>query len=170
MNKLILSFMLMGFSAAAVASVSNVVMIDMQRAVQSTTAGKKAKSTLETEFNKKKAELQKKEGELKKMGEELEKKAAVLSEDARRKKQTEMQQEMMKFRQQVQESQTDIQKREREITKPILDKMADILQNLGKEEKYTMILEKGENNVIWVAKEADITDKVVARFEKEYKK
>ena len=39
--------------------------VDMQKAIQETAAGKKAKKELEDEFNKKKKDLEKKEGDIK---------------------------------------------------------------------------------------------------------
>ena len=57
--------------------------IDMQAAIQATSAGKNAKKKLEKEFNKKKDELKKKEGKIKKEAEEFEKKQMVLSEKVR---------------------------------------------------------------------------------------
>src|SRR3954471_11767940 len=54
--------------------------VDLQRAIQGTTTGKKAKADLEGEFNKKQKEIQKKESDLKKMQEDLEKKKMALTE------------------------------------------------------------------------------------------
>ena len=93
-NMLIVLSMLMTASFAH--AEAKVGYIDMQKAIQSTSAGKKAKTELEGDFNKKKKELEKKEADLKKMGEDLEKKKSVLSEDALNKKQAEFQEEMLK--------------------------------------------------------------------------
>lgn len=140
--------------------------VDMQKAVQSTDSGKKAKKDLETEFEKKKKELQAKEGDLKKMGEDLEKKKSVLSEEALAKKQGEFQEEMMKYREVVGKSQMDLQKKERDLTQPILDKMRRVIEKVAKEKGYNMVL---ENNamVLFAAKDNDLTDDVVKAFEKE---
>lgn len=143
--------------------------IDMQKAIQETSVGKKAKRELEKEFNAKKAELQKKEGDLKKMSEDLEKKSAALSDDARAKKQQELQQEMLKFQREVGESQLNIQKKERELTSPILEKLQAAIEKVAKDGGYTMILEKSEQSVIWAKKEIDLTDAVVKEFEKTVK-
>ena len=72
--------------------------IDMQKAIQQTKAGQKAKSDLEKEVETRKKELQAKEKDIKKMGEDFEKKSAVLSDEVRSKKQMEIQEEMMKWR------------------------------------------------------------------------
>ena len=143
--------------------------MDMQKAIQETSVGKKAKKDLEKEFNAKKAELQKKEGDLKKMDEDLRKKAAALSDEAKGKKMQELQTEAMKFQREVGESQMAIQKKERELTQPILEKLQTALEKVAKEGGYTMVLEKGEQSVIWAKKDLDLTDAVVKEFEKNVK-
>ncbi len=140
--------------------------VDMQKAIQATSTGKKAKAELEGEFNKKKKELEKKEADLKKMGEDLERKKAVLSEDVFQKKQGEFQEEMMKYREVVGKSQVEIQKKERDLTAPILEKLKAAIEKIAKDDKYTMIFEKNENSVLWAGKESDLTDKVVTEYEK----
>lgn len=139
--------------------------VDMQKAIQSTKAGQKAKKDLEAEFEKRKKTLQSKESALKKMGEELEKKAMVLSEDVRAKKQKEFQTSMMEFQQTVQKNQKEIQEQERKLTEPILKKLQSVIEDMAKKDTYTVILEKRENGVLWAQKELDITEKVVKAFE-----
>ena len=95
----------------------------MQKAIQGTDAGKKAKKDLEKEFNEKKVELQTKEKDLKKMTEDFEKKSSVLSDEVKQKKQQEIQEEMLKYRELVGKSQMAIQDRERNLTAPILEKL-----------------------------------------------
>ena len=143
--------------------------VDLQKAIQETTVGKKAKKELESEFNAKKVELQKKETDLKKMNEDLEKKKVALSDDVRQKKSQELQQEMMKFQREVGESQMNIQKKERELTQPILEKLQAAMEKVAKAGGYTMIFEKSEQSVLWAKKDVDLTDAVVKEFEKTQK-
>ncbi|MGZ3772637.1 MAG: OmpH family outer membrane protein [Pseudobdellovibrionaceae bacterium] len=145
---------------------SKVGVVDMQKAIQSTAVGKKAKGELEGEFNKKKKELEKKEADLKKMGEDLEKKKSVLSEDALAKKQAEFQEEMLKYRDVVGKSQVEIQKKERELTAPILEKMKKVIAKVAKDKGYTMVLENSQM-VLYSTAESDLTDEVIKAFEKE---
>ena len=140
--------------------------IDMQKAIQTTDSGKKAKKELETEFNSKKKELQEKEKDLKKMSEDLEKKNMVLSDEVKQKKQMEFQEEMIKYRDLVGKSQAAIQERERSLTAPILEKLRAIIGDIGEKEKYTVILEKQENSVLWAPKRIDLTERVIAEFNK----
>lgn len=164
-NLLIVLSMLMTASFAHAAD-AKVGYVDMQKAIQSTSAGKKAKSELEGEFNKKKKELEKKEADLKKMGEDLEKKKSVLSEEALGKKQAEFQEEMLRYRDVVGKSQLEIQKKERELTAPILDKMKKVIAKLAKDKGYTMVIENSQM-VLYATPDADLTEQVIKAYESE---
>lgn len=165
MKKMILALGLL-LAASFAQAETKVGFVDMQKAIQSTAAGKKAKGELETEFNKKKKDLEKKEADLKKMGEDLEKKKSVLSEDALMKKQTEFQEEMLKYRDIVGKSQAEIQKKERELTAPILEKMRKVIGKISKEKGYTLVLENSQM-VLFSVPENDLTDDVIKAFDKE---
>jgi outer membrane protein len=153
-------------SAAIAKADTKIGFVDMQKAIQATAAGKKAKIELETDFNKKKKELEKKESDLKKMGEDLEKKKSVMSEEALGKKQAEFQEEMMKYREVVGKSQVEIQKKQGELTAPILEKMKKTIAKLAKDNGYSLILENSQM-VLFSTAESDLTDEIVKSFEKE---
>lgn len=155
--------MLFGFVAGAEVKIGYV---DMQKAIQETGAGKKAKKELEEDYNKKKKDLEKKEADLKKMNEDLEKKSLVLSDEIRSKKQQELQQEMLKYRDLVGKSQMEIQKKERDLTAPIVDGLRKLLGEMAEKEGLTVVLEKSEQSVLWAKKEIDLTPKLIEEFEK----
>jgi outer membrane protein len=138
----------------------------MQKAIQETSAGKKAKKELEDEFNKKKKELEKREADIKKMGEDFEKRSMAMNEDARMKKQAEIQGQMRQYQEMAGKSQMEIQKRERDLTQPIVAKLRAIIDDIAKKEDFTMILERSEQSVMWAKKDTDLTDRVIREFEK----
>ena len=152
--------------AAAAHAETKIGFVDMQKAIQSTSAGKKAKAELEGEFNKKKKDLEKKEADLKKMGEDLEKKKSVLSEEALGKKQAEFQEEMLKYRDVVGKSQIEIQKKERDLTAPILEKMKKVIAKIAKDKGYTLVMENNQG-ILFAAPDSDLTDEVIKAYEKE---
>lgn len=140
--------------------------VDLQKAIQSTALGKKAKTELEAEFNKRKKDIESKQADIKKMGEDLEKKKAVLSEEALAKKQAEIQEEMMKYQELVGKNQMEIQKKQNELTAPILEKMKTLLDKMAKSEGYSAIFEKNEQSVLWIKAEFNLTDKLIKEFDK----
>lgn len=167
MKKIILSLVLVvGMQGIASAADSKIGYVDIQKAIQSTKAGKKAKKQLETQFNKKKKELAKLESDIKKMTKDLEKKKLVLTDEKRLKKQQEIQREMLKYREMVGKSQVEIQEKERKLTLPILKKIRTVIGKIAEKEGYTFVLEKSEQSVLWAKKEADLTEKVVKAYDK----
>lgn len=146
---------------------SKVGYVDVQKAVQATSAGKKAKESLDAEFQKRKGSLDKRKADIEKMGQDLEKKKSVLSEEVLNKKQMELQEEMMKFQKTVGENQLEIQKKQEELVKPILVKMKGIIEKVAQEKGFTIVIENKEQTVLYAAKDADLTDDVVKAFEKE---
>jgi len=140
--------------------------VNMQKAIQASAAGKKAKAELEGDFEKKKKELQKKEADLKKMGEDLERKKSVLSEDILQKKQAEFQEEMLKFRQIVGTNQMEIQKKEQDLTAPIIEKMKKAIEKVAKDKSLTLVLENTAM-ILYAESSLDVTDDVLKAFEKE---
>lgn len=141
--------------------------VDIQKAIQATEAGKKAKKELEAEFNKKKKVLEGKEKDLNEMRTDLEKKAMVLSEEVRDKRRAELQEEFMKYQKLASESQQSIQNRERELTGPIVEKMLKVVAKVAEKEGYSMIFVKNEQTLLWARKDLELTDRLVAEFEKE---
>ncbi|MGE3760354.1 MAG: OmpH family outer membrane protein [Pseudobdellovibrionaceae bacterium] len=164
-------------TTSANAEDSKIAVVDIRKAVQATSSGKKARTDLEGEFNKRKKELEKKEGDLKKMREDLEKKRSVLSEEVLAKRQGEFQEEMAKFQDTVAKNQMEIRKKEQDLMAPILDKMKSAIEKVATEKGITVVLQRAEETlpwseqgVVWAAKNTDITDAVIAQFEKENKK
>ncbi len=154
------------FTVNAMAADFKVGIVDMQKAIQSSAAGKKAKKEVEGDFEKKKKDLKKKEDDLKKRVEEFEKKQAVLSDKVRQEQQADLQKDMMQFREEVGKSQMTIQQRERELTKPILEKLQKIIGEIAKEKDFSVVLEKAEQSVMFAKSELDITDEVIKRADK----
>jgi outer membrane protein len=141
--------------------------IDMQKVVQGTAAGKKIKKDLEGEYEKKKKEIKKKEDDFKKRVEEFEKKRQVLSDKVREEQQMELQMDMRKFQEEVQKSQMGMQQKEVEGVKPSIEKIQKVIAEIAKEKDLSVVLEKSERGgVIWAKSEFDITEEVTKRADK----
>lgn len=165
MKKFLVSTLVLLMASPALAN--KVGYIDMQKVVQSTKAGKKAKESLDGEFKKRKEGLDKKKADIEKMGMDLEKKKTVLSEEVLGKKQMELQEEMMKFQKVVAENQMEIQKKEKDLLEPILEKLKKTIERVAQEKGFTMVLEKQGQNVVFAQKDMDLSEDVIKAFEKE---
>ncbi len=155
--------------STAVASDLKLGVVDMQRALQSVEAGKKAKASLEKEFNEKKKELQSQEAGIKKMADEAKKQSAAWSEQHRAKKQAEIQEKIMKFQELTARSQAEIQRKEQELTEPLIRSLRKIVEDLAKQKNYSMVLEKGGTTVLFHQEKDDLTEEVISVFNKQNK-
>ncbi|MGZ3772221.1 MAG: OmpH family outer membrane protein, partial [Pseudobdellovibrionaceae bacterium] len=140
MNKLLLLFSIL-FITAQVHAEFKIGYVDLQKALQATSAGKKANKELEQEFTKRKKEFEKMEADIKKLAEDTERKKSVLSEEAFTRKQQELQQEMIKYRETVSKAQADLQLKGLQLSSPLLDKMKTIIKTMATEKGYSMIFE-----------------------------
>jgi outer membrane protein len=135
--------------------------VDMQKCIQTSSAGKRARAELEGAFNKKKKELQDQEASLKKQQEEFVKKAAALSDAAKKEQQAKFQEKVMKYQELVQKSQADIQKKEQEMSEPIIRKIREKVSEIARKKSFGLVLEKNDNIVIYTDGKTDITEDVL---------
>jgi outer membrane protein len=138
--------------------------VDLQKALQTIEAGKTAKANLEKDVTSKRSLLEKQQQALQSEAEAFEKKAAIMNETAKVAKQAELQKKFAELQKSAAESQMELQKRERELTKPLIDELRSIIEALGKEKSYQLILEKNEGAVHFAESGADLTDTVIERF------
>ena len=116
--------------------------IDIQKAVSGTKEWKKEFLSFKATFNREKKLISNKEGQLKKMIENLNKQGMVLNPELKKKKEEEVLKKKRDFERYVQDRNEELAKKEKEITNRILRKMAGVINKLGKEKHFTMILEK----------------------------
>jgi len=153
-----------GLGQGAHAASIKIGLVDLQKALQSVDAGKAAKANLEKEMNAKKAELEKAQAQLQSDAEAFEKKAAIMNDAAKAKKQADLQKRFQDFQKSAAESQLDLQKRERELTKPLIDELRSIVEGIGKEKGFQLVLEKNEGAVLYAENGTDLTSSVIERF------
>src|SRR6266404_3077232 len=90
--------------------------VDLQRALNETEDGRKAKANLKKVFDQKQKELDEQQQELKKAIDDLDKKRTLLPADKVREKETELQGRMQKVEQTYLRHQQDLQAKEQEAT------------------------------------------------------
>src|SRR5258707_13686799 len=108
-----------------------VAVVDLQRALNETEDGRRAKATLKRLFKARQKALDDKQQELKKMGEDLEKQKNVLSKEALQKQQEELQQKVIELQSTYMEYQRELASKEAELTKVIVDRMESIMRHIG---------------------------------------
>jgi Skp family chaperone for outer membrane proteins len=57
----------------------------------------------------------------------------------------------------------DIRRKDREYTDKVLRDLARIVQTIGEEGNYTVVLEPNQPTIIYISKGLDLTDEVIKR-------
>ena len=137
--------------------------VDLVKALNESEAGKKAKSELEFLIKSKQVAIDEKGKTIEKGKNDLEKQASVLSQDARKSKEDELERLIREYQRLVADSQAEVKKKEGELTGDILKNIRAIIQKIGQDEAYTLILENAEGQILYSKKEIDLTDMVIKK-------
>ncbi len=137
--------------------------IDLQKVLNESEAGAKAKSNLEVLIKSKESVIEEKSKVIEKLRGELEKQVSVLSAGAKKSKEDELEKLLREYQRAVQDSQVEVKKKEGELTEAIIKEVREILEKIGVEEGYTLIIERGM--VLYSSKGIDITDSVLKKYD-----
>ena len=113
------------------------------------------------------AQKQRMEQEIARMGEELNAQSPMLSEEKKQERRLEMNRKMDEYKRFMEETFGDnglAAKRNKELTQPIVDKINRIIEQIAIEQKYTMVFDVAQANVVYADKKLDLTDLVLTRL------
>jgi len=139
-------------------------MVDLQTAVASTKAGKKAKSKLEKVASKKQKELDDKVEKLKKLEEEMKKQMPLMSDGGKQDMLERYRKEGLELQQLYVDNQTYLAEQKAKVLEPILKKMGAIIHDLALSEGYTVILDRSDGMVLYFQPSTDLTPEVIKRY------
>ena len=143
--------------------------VDIREVMLGSAAGKKASDEIKKVYEKNKSLIQESETELKKLKDELEKQRAILTETALKEKESAYQKKFRDYQILVKDANDDLQSRDQEISKILIPEILKVVDDIGKKEKYTMIIDVSAIPVAYHAKESNLTKKVIDEFNKTYK-
>jgi outer membrane protein len=164
-NLIAVSFLLGSFSVPALAAAdgSKYAFVDLQRALEETEDGKKAKAKLKADFDRKQQELDQKQEELKKMKEAFDKKAQLMKPEALQKEQKELQDRFVELQNIYARLQKDLAQKEQDATRGIFGKLQAVVGKIAEREHFAMVLEKNAA-VVWGQPSLDITNEVIRMY------
>ena len=165
MTQKLLAFMLLGsFLAPTVALAEpKLAVVDLQRALEETEDGKKAKAKLKADFDRKQQELDAKQDELKKMKDDLDKKLPLMKPEAADAEKKKFQDRFVELQQTYQRLQQDLAKKEQDATSGIFRKLSTVVGTIAEREHFAMVLEKN-SAVVWSQPALDITNEVIRLY------
>lgn len=140
--------------------------VDMEQALSSTDEGKSAREELGRKEREARGQVEPMVERFQALQEEMKGKKYVLSEEALFEKQVELAELKNKIETKMKELEGQLQIDQGRIVAPLRAKMLEIIENIGKEQGFTLIIERGTPGVIYTREALDITDLVVGRFNK----
>ncbi len=148
----------------ALGSELKIGVVDLQKALNSSERGRKAKAELRAEFEKKTKEIEVKKAEVEALRKELEKKASLLSPKAKNAKEEEYRAKLRDLKHSVDDAKAELTTEENELSSQILKGLVEMIRKKGKREGYALILE-ANGGVIYVAPSLDITSSVIRAYD-----
>ncbi|HTO13300.1 MAG TPA: OmpH family outer membrane protein [Candidatus Binatia bacterium] len=149
------------------AGLQRIAFIDVQRVLARSAAGVAAREQLEREKATMQKEMDGKRVELEKLREELEKKGALLTADVRRDKQEQFERKRRDAARLADDFQKELEKKESLLLQKVLQEVSGIIEKLGKDRGYYLIVEKRGAGVIYASTEADITDEIIRAYDQQ---
>ena len=138
--------------------------VDLQRALNESESGKKAKEEFKVQVDKLQGQLKKQKDEIDNLKEQLEKKALVMKEEERSNLEDDYRKKLRDFERNYKDSQTDLQKKDNELTGGIIKDLQEVIREYGEREGYTLILEATNSAVLYGTKSADLTDAIMQQY------
>jgi len=142
--------------------------IDVQRVIAESQSGKRAKERFQAQVKKAEVDVQKERQDIERLKSDLDKKGPLLKEEERRSMEADLQKRSVILQRTMNDYQQDLRQKESEIMSEILKEVEQIVNEVGKAEKFTLIFERSQ--IIYSDQGIDITSKVIETYNSQVKK
>ncbi len=150
----------------ALAEDTKIGVVDIDQALNSTEEGKAAREELARKRREAEAKLEPMLERLKELQEEIKSKRFVLSEDALYQKQLDFVESKTELDNKSKELEDKLKVDQERLQAPLRKKLIEIVQEIGKQEGFSVILTRGGSGMLYSREALDITDLVIERFNK----
>ncbi len=147
------------------AASGGIAVIDLQKVVRQSAAGKAAMQKLNKKLEKLQQELKKKQEEIKAFKEDLDKKGPLMNAEARTEKERQLQKMIRDYKAQSDDAQFEMKQAESKVMEPIFKVIENLVNKIGKEKGYAIILEKKMPGLYFNSPAVDITDEVIKAYD-----
>lgn len=143
--------------------------VDLQRALDGYKRNEAEVAKLQKEFESTQGELDKLKAALEAKGKAFEAEKDKLSEDDRAQRASELEQEAIAYDGELRQATAELNEKKASLKQSLLKDLVAVIQQIGTEEKYHLILEadpETRTGVMYHATSMDITSKVIERLNK----
>ena len=143
--------------------------INSQRLLNETSAGKKAKENLTAFSKNRQALMELEEKELRRMEEDFVKQSSVLSPTAKRDREEQFRRRMQEYQQKASELNREVQEKQKDVLEGFRDKIEMIVAKVAKRHGLQVIVDKSKGGpTIYHEEGLDISGPVIEEFNREY--
>lgn len=155
-------------SIALAGDMVKIGIIDFQKILGTSVAGKAAQQKIAEKRKEMEADLQAKATVLTEKQERYEREATIMSSEARAEKERELKIDKLDFDGLKEQYESEYSTYQQELINQITSYLLKAVDKIGKEEAYTLILEKNSSGVVYALNTIDLTDKVISQYNEEH--
>jgi outer membrane protein len=149
-------------NAASAADVAKIGVIDLQKILETSNAGKSIQTDLKKEKEKMESDLKQKGAEIEKIRKRLEREAMVMSKEMREEKEREQRIKINDFKILQKRYRTELQKYEVKLMSQLKTDVNAVVQEMGRKDGYLLIINKF--GVLYSPNSIDLTDKLIQKL------
>ena len=144
-----------------------IAVVDFERAVVESAAGKKSSEKFNGTLQAKQADLEKRQKDLEDQQKKLQNGARTLSDAGKADLQKDIDRRQRELQRLNEDAQKELQALRDELLRPIAERATAILNAMAAEQNYTLVvdLSNQENNVLWANPKNDITAELIKRID-----
>lgn len=165
---LVIGMLVLSYSLSFAQEKIKIGYVDIQRVIAESQAGKRARDRFQAQIKKAEADVMKERQELERLKSDLDKKGPLLREDERRNIESDLQKRSVILQRSMADHQQELQAKNNEMMSEILKELEKIVNEVGKADKFTMILERSQ--ILYSDQGIDITSKVIETYNSRAKK
>ena len=155
---------ILALGTAASNELLKIGVVDIDQAISSTDRGKAAREEFARKQREAQAKIQPLIDRYQALEEELKAKKFVLSDDALFQKQLDLVEMRNQIQSRMKEIEGEIQVAQKRIEGPLIARLGEIIEELGKSQGFTLIIRRGAPGVLYSREALDITDLVIEKY------
>ena len=160
------TFLLFGFLAAPLygADVAKIGIVDFQRILETSSAGKIAQAEISKQGQKMEADLKERGAAIDEIKKKLEREALVMSKEMRQEREREFRIKINDLKELQKKYMAEFKLQEQRLVNRIQKDIFKLVEDVAKKGGYLLILEKREGGVLYTPKTNEITDKIIQMY------
>ena len=163
---MLLSIILVGsLIVTASAAELKIGVVDLQKAMELSEAGQKAKTMFQKKVDRVQQDLKTKQDELALLKEDLDRQSVLLSDEARMEKQSSYQLGLKDFKRLYEDAQEELRREDAKLSEKILKDLQAVIEDYGEKQNYDLIMEKTQSGLLHRNSSLDITSAIILLYD-----